>query len=186
MIFPLIYSCLYKAEYKDSEISLKAIRFEDKDLIREWRNEQIDILRQKHILTADEQDSYFLNQVKSLFFEENPKQILFSIFENDLFIGYGGLVHINWKDKNAEISFLLDTKKNTEKEYLKLFEKFLELIQKVAIDLNLHKIFSYGYDIEKYRFYPLIKLNFEQEVLLKNHIKIRGNTYDVKIYSKIL
>ena len=43
--------------------------------------------------------------VKKQFKEKQPNQLLFSFIENNLLIGYGGLVHIDWTNKNAEISF---------------------------------------------------------------------------------
>ena len=53
--------------------------------------------------------------VAKLFDQEKPNQILFSYFKNDKCIGYGGLVHINWIDKNAEISFIMNS--DLEEEY---------------------------------------------------------------------
>ena len=38
---------------------------------------------------------------------QRPSQMLFSFYNQNKLIGYGGLVHINWIHKNAEISFLL-------------------------------------------------------------------------------
>ena len=60
-------------------------------------------------LTVEDQDAYFENIISTLFDQEQPKQILFSFLKDNKFIGYGGLVHINWIDKNAEISFLMNT-----------------------------------------------------------------------------
>ncbi|MBK8827806.1 MAG: GNAT family N-acetyltransferase, partial [Saprospiraceae bacterium] len=75
-----------------------------------WRNEQMYHLRQSKLLTVDDQERYFTNVVAHLFDKEQPDQILFSYIEGDVCIGYGGLVHINWIDKNAELSFIMDTK----------------------------------------------------------------------------
>jgi hypothetical protein len=36
------------------------------------------------------------------------ESLLFSFLKNGECIGYGGLVHINWIDQNAEISFMID------------------------------------------------------------------------------
>jgi hypothetical protein len=51
------------------------------------------------------------NELKfhKLFEQQQPSQLLFSFLENDKCIGYGGLVHINWIDSNAEISFIMNT-----------------------------------------------------------------------------
>jgi hypothetical protein len=112
--------------------------------------------------------------------------LLFSFLDGEELIGYGGLVHINWKDKNAEISFLLANDLNDRDNYLKLFTIFLKLLKEIALDLKLHKIYSYGYDIEAYRFEPLSNNSFENEVILKYHINIDGCLHDIKIYSLIL
>lgn len=186
MKFPLSYKCLPKNEYVDFRYKLSPIRYEDRNDIMIWRNSQIDFLRQKEPLTISQQNTYFEKVVSSLFHSDNPQQLLFSFFEDNLLIGYGGLVHINWKDKNAEISFLLDDKRNDEKNYLFLFNIFLKLIRQVSLNLNLHKIYSYGYDICDYRFEPLIVNSFKNEVILKKHICINGKICDVKIYATIL
>ena len=72
-------------------------------------NEQIFHLRQFEPLTKIKQDLYFTNIVSKLFKEEQPNQILFSFLKNGECIGYGGLVHINWIDRHAEISFIINT-----------------------------------------------------------------------------
>jgi RimJ/RimL family protein N-acetyltransferase len=151
-----------------------------------WRNEQIDILRQKELLSKEKQNNYFNSVVSKLFEQDQPSQILFSFMRNNVCIGYGGLVHINWIDRNAEISFILDTELSSEKSYLVLFNIFLDLIESVAKDVKIHKIFTYGYVFENYRFTPLIDNNFLLEAILKDHIIINNEFKDVKIYAKIL
>ena len=48
-------------------------------------------------------------------------------------LGYGGLVHINWIDKNAEISFIMNT--SLEKEHFNFHWKmYLSLVEQVAFD----------------------------------------------------
>ena len=74
-----------------------------------WRNEQMYHLRQSKPLTEADQDRYFDEVVSQLFDQEQPEQILFSFLEGEKCIGYGGLVHINWGDRNAEVSFIMDT-----------------------------------------------------------------------------
>ena len=112
-----------------------------------WRNDQMYHLRQSSLLTRSTQEEYFKNVIENLFLKENPNQILFSYLDEDKCIGYGGLVHINWADKNAEISFVMDTK--LEKKYFsKHWDCFLNLIEKVAfVELNFHKIFTYAFDV---------------------------------------
>ena len=106
----------------------------------QWRNEQIFHLRQKKELTINDQDIYFTNVINLLFDETMPTQLLFSFMNEKVCIGYGGLVHINWSDRNAEISFIMNT--HLEKtDFEKNWNIFLSLIEEVAFDeLNFHKI----------------------------------------------
>jgi len=153
--------------------------------IRKWRNEQIYHLRQENPLTIEDQDYYFLNIVNKLFEHEKPKQILFSFLEKNVCIGYGGLVHINWVDQNAELSFILDTKfeSNFFSYYLSIF---LKLIEKVAFqDLNLHKIYSYAFDIRPY-LYPILESEgFIKDAVLKDHCFLNQEFKNVVIHFKI-
>lgn len=99
-----------------------------------WRNEQIDILRQKDLLTEKIQVDYFENLVAKLFDQEQPSSYL----ENDKCIGYGGLVHINWNHKNAEISFIMNTEL-VKDSFRKHGINYLQLIEKIAFkELNFH------------------------------------------------
>ena len=115
--------------------------------IWEWRNEQIYHLRQAQPLTVDDQQRYFDNVVSKLYDNPKPDQILFSYLEKGICIGYGGLVHINWIDRNAEISFIMDTQLEAE-HFADLWSKYLTLLRDVAFDdLGLHKIYTYAFDL---------------------------------------
>ena len=108
------YKCLNKQEFSSGPYTLVPIRHEDRFEIMNWRNEQIYHLRQAEPLTNEQQDWYFENVIANLFEQENPNQILFSFLKNGECIGYGGLVHINWIDKHAEISFIMNTESETK------------------------------------------------------------------------
>ena len=141
------YIVLNKQEYIFKNFSLVPIRDMDKFKIMNWRNEQLYHLRQKEKLTKKDQINYFKNTILKLFNDYQPSQILFSFLENNICIGYGGLVHINWNDKNAELSFIIDTKLE-KKEFSKHWKIFLNLIEKVAFEqLNFFKLYTYAYDL---------------------------------------
>lgn len=151
----------------------------------QWRNEQIYHLRQSKPLTLKNQEYYFKNNVALLFKEDKPNQILFSFLKDNKCIGYGGLVHINWIDKNAEISFIMDTK--LEDKYFNLHWKtYLSLIERVAFsDLQFHKIFTYAFDIRKHLYPVLEDSGFKKEAVLKEHCYFDGEFKDVIIHTKI-
>jgi RimJ/RimL family protein N-acetyltransferase len=178
------YYCLNKQEFCYNEYRLVPIRYEDRFNIMDWRNEQMFHLRQSMLLTIDDQELYFSNTIEKIFSIERPSQILFSFLKNDICIGYGGLVHINWVDSNAEISFLIDTK--LERDYFQyLWMIYLKLIENVAfVELNLHKIYTYAYDIRPKLFSVLEKSNYQKEATLKEHVFINGIFENVIIHSK--
>jgi RimJ/RimL family protein N-acetyltransferase len=161
-----------------------SIREEDKYLIMQMRNEQMYHLRQSTVLTKKSQDQYFKNVVSNLFVKEKPDQILFSVLKSDEFIGYGGLVHINWLDKYAEISFIMKTElEKINFEYFWI--NYLCLIQKVAFEeLMFHKLFTYAFDVRPHLYKVLEKAGFNEEATLKKHHLFGDKYVDVLIHSK--
>jgi RimJ/RimL family protein N-acetyltransferase len=178
------YKALTQQVFQEGAYSIVPIRMGDRYDIMQWRNEQIHHLRQAEPLTAAEQDAYFENVVAILFDQDRPNQLLFSFLKGDKCIGYGGLVHINWIDKNAEISFIMDT--SLEKDYFEFYWKaFLRLIEQVAFkELNLHKIFTFAYDLRPHLYEPIENSGFIKEAVLKKHCFFNGVHLDVIIHSK--
>jgi RimJ/RimL family protein N-acetyltransferase len=179
------YRVLQKQIYKSGTFSLVPIRFEDRLEIMKWRNEQIYHLRQQKPLILKDQENYFNTVVSQLFEQDKPNQILFSFLENDICIGYGGLVHINWIDKNAEISFIMNTilEKN---RFHEIWTTYLKLIEEVAFnDLGMHKIFTYAFDIRPHLYGVLLNANYIEEARLKEHCFFDSKFIDVLIHSKI-
>ena len=109
------YNCLTKQVYFAGDYAIVPIRFEDRMDILKWRNEQLFHLRQPTPLTEQDQEHYFSKDIAQLFEQQKPNQLLFSYLEKEICIGYGGLVHINWIDKNAEISFIMNTDLEADK-----------------------------------------------------------------------
>ena len=179
------YKCLNKQYYKIKNLKLVPVRFEDRFDIMKWRNEQIYHLRQKKRLSKKDQNEYFNNIIKKQFDQENPKQILFSLIENRNLVAYGGLVHIDWDNKNAEISFLIKTSLES-KDFVKLWVSFLKLIEQVAFEtLNLKKIYTYSYEGLRPKLYvALEKSKYILDGVLNNHAMIGNNYKDVLIHSK--
>ena len=160
------------------------IRVEDRYAIMKWRNEQIYHLRQDKTLTREDQDHYFTQVVSGLFEQEKPEQILFSFLKGDQCIGYGGLVHINWIDQNAEISFIMDT--TLEKDHFDMnWSSYLKLIEDVAFeDLKLHKLYTYAFDIRP-NLYPILEnRGYFSDGILNQHCFHHGEFKDVRIHSK--
>jgi RimJ/RimL family protein N-acetyltransferase len=178
------YKVLSKQKFSNNEFTIVPIRFKDRMDILQWRNEQVYHLRQEKPLTEEDQENYFNNIVSKLFHEEKPNQILFSYLKDTICIGYGGLVHINWIDKNAEISFIMNTKLEKE-EFSKHWITFLKLIEQVAFhELSLYKIFTFAFDLRPHLYAPIEASGFLKEARLKKHYFFNGSYKDVIIHSK--
>lgn len=182
--FPSEYKILKSQLHQLGEFSIVPIRVSDRHAIMQWRNEQIYHLRQAEPLTKTSQDTYFETVVAKLFEQEQPNQILFSYLKNDICIGYGGLVHVNWVDRNAEISFIMNTQ--FEENYFEFHWKtYLRLIEKIAFDdLGLKKIFTCAFDLRPKLYLALNESGFLDEVRLKDHCYFDGAFKDVVIHSK--
>jgi RimJ/RimL family protein N-acetyltransferase len=179
-----LYKVLNKQVFSNGNYSIVPIRKEDRIDIMNWRNEQIYHLRQKKPLTFEDQEIYFDNVIEKLFNENQPNQILFSYLEKGECIGYGGLVHINWIDKNAEISFVMNTA--LEKMYFKFhWRSFLQLIEQVAFyELNFHKIYTFAFDLRPHLYNVLGENGYQNEASLKEQCFFNGKYIDVVIHSK--
>lgn len=179
------YKCLSQTNFKFQDFHFEPIRDEDKMEIMTIRNEQIYHLRQAKPLTKEDQEIYFSSVISSLFVIDYPSQLLFSFFYKNDFVGYGGLVHINWMDKNAEISFVMKTE--LEKDFFTFYwSNFLSLLELVAFEeLKFHKIFTYAFDLRPHLYEAVESSGFKKEAVLKEHCLFNGKYIDVVIHTKI-
>ena len=179
------YSVLARQVFENKPYAIVPIRHSDRTVIMKWRNEQIYHLRQNKPLTPEDQNKYFDTVVAQGFSEKAPKQILFSYLKNEECIGYGGLVHINWIDKNAEISFIMDTSLE-QNHFQHHWQSYLSLIEKVAFkELGFHKIYVYAFDLRPHLYLALETAGYFKDARLADHCFFNGEYKDVVIYSKI-
>ena len=185
MQFPAKYNCLNQNEFKALDHKIVPIRYEDRLDIMRWRNEQMYHLRQVKPLTEIAQENYFRRTVSNLFDLEKPNQILFSYLKNDKCIGYGGLVHINWIDKNAEISFIMNP--DLEEEYFHFhWSIYLKMIESLAFEeLGFHKLYVYAFDLRPHLYEVLLSSGYFRDATLKQHSYFNGKFLDVIIHSKL-
>lgn len=179
------YKILNNQKFTNDDFSIVPIRYQDRLDIMNWRNEQIYHLRQDKLLTIEMQENYFQKVVSKLFDDEQPNQILFSFLKKEECIGYGGLVHINWIDMNAEISFIMKT--DLEKRHFHTYwQIYLGLIEQLSFnELNLHKIYTYAFDLRPHLYEAVESAQYVKEAVLKEHCKFQDKFIDVIIHSKI-
>ncbi|MFA5405482.1 MAG: GNAT family N-acetyltransferase [Ignavibacteria bacterium] len=181
------YKCLNTNEFEFKEYKIVPVRKKDILQIKVWRNKQIDILRQKELLTTKKQIEYFKKVVFPDFEAERPKQIIFSFLYKGNLIGYGGLVHINWEDRRGEVSFLLNPERlKIIMQYKKDFSVFLKFMKHVAyIELNFNRLFTETFDIRRHHIKVLEKNNFLLEGRMKKHILINNKFIDSLMHGNL-
>lgn len=179
------YKILSRNTFSNGKYSIVPIREQDSLSIMNWRNEQIYHLRQNRLLSEADQRKYFRETVSRLFMEDSPSQILFSYLnEENTCIGYGGLVHINWYDRNAEISFIMATALEKDNFHTH-WSNFLGLLEKVAFEeLALHKIYTYAFDLRPHLYEAVEASGYRKEAVLKGHCCFDDSFVDVVIHAK--
>lgn len=179
------YKCLSKQEFVGKGgYKILPVRKEDIQAIREWRNSQVEVLRQKRPLTEQEQVSYYDRVVFPERLLDHPPQILFSLLLNDQLIGYGGLTHIDWIDQHAEVSFLLSNERAKDVSfYQQDFTNYLDLLAEVAFsEMQFHRLFAETYSFRAEHMRCLEARGYIREGAMKEHIIKKGEWFDSVIH----
>jgi RimJ/RimL family protein N-acetyltransferase len=178
------YKVLNTNEFILNDYSLVPLRNEDIFLIKEWRNAQIDVLRQNKILTDTDQENYFTHVIIPTFTQEAPCQILFSFLKSGKCIGYGGLTNIDWESKRTEMSFLLDKNRSNDSEiYKNDFNAYISLLKVVTFrELKFNRLFVETFDIRPLHVSILESTGFVFEGRMKQHVVINGKFADSLIH----
>jgi hypothetical protein len=120
-------------------MELKSLSLFDLEQTRKWRNEQLPILRTSFPLTFEMQVDFYKNVICNR--QANARY--WGIHSDDRLIGMCGLENIQWENRLAEISFILNPECSV-KEYgdgaLKL------LLHEGFNNMNLENIYTEVYD----------------------------------------
>ena len=182
-----MYKILPQLPFELENLSCDSLDPDDIESVRVWRNDQIDVLRQTRHISRQEQIEYFQRYVWPDLDSDQPSQILFKLTELGRMIGYAGLVHIDWPSKRAEISFLLEPKRNEPRALLvSYFLKWLKMAQHLAfanLGLNLLTTETYATRPEIIR--ALEQSSFKREGTLPSHVNLGGNLIDSVLHSRL-
>tara|TARA_B100001250_G_scaffold414603_1_gene454453 strand:+ start:14426 stop:14998 length:573 start_codon:yes stop_codon:yes gene_type:complete len=183
----LNYKCLKNKTQSFQNYQLTAVQRDHIQLIRKWRNEQKQVLRQKNAIKSSEQIKYYENNVWNELNLKYPSKIIMSFLYKDFLIGYGGLVNISWEDKRAEMSFLLNTSRtHNEIAYSKDMKVFIYLIKLISFqNLQLNRLYTETFSFRKNHINVLENCNFNFEGVLVNHNVINGNYVNSIMHASI-
>jgi RimJ/RimL family protein N-acetyltransferase len=174
------YNILPQSVYTEGLYLLRALRAADMSAIKDWRNAQMDVLRQKTVLTDEDQHRYYQLTVKPTFDMQQPPLVLFGYEYDGTLIGYGGLTNLDWTSLRAEVSFLVETERAKNLPQYEIdFRHFLRLLKRIAFqELGLNRLFTETYDIRPWHIRILESEGFLFEGRMRQHVKIDGRYVD--------
>jgi len=174
------FRCLNVDAVVQGDWRIVPLRHKDLLSIMQWRNAQLKVLRQREPLSVEQQERYYEEVIAPSFAQKEPKQILFSYLHREELIGYGGLVHIAWEDRRAEVSFLAAPERaENASTYSQDFAIYLSLIKNAAFrHLGFTRLFTETYDIRPLHVSILESGGFLPEGRLKAHVWIDGQPVD--------
>lgn len=183
----LRYCCMPRETISNDILSLSCIQPEHIESIRQWRNVQMSVLRQKAEIDEQQQVKYFNAYIWPTLNQTQPANILLSLHRGETLIGYGGLVHIAWEDLRAEVSFLLDPALvGSDSVYSDMFNGFLELISDFAFyDLQFNRLFTETWRSRTLHIETLEAASFHREGIMKEHTIQCGVPTDSVIHGRL-
>jgi len=184
---PMRYRCMPRPMIENETMRLETIQPEHIERVRLWRNMQMNVLRQAEILTQKQQHAYFSRHVWPLLECSQPRNILLSCTVSGELVGYAALVHMNWRDQRAELSFLLDPGlSGDESVYARFFAAYLSLVSELAFeDLGLNRLFTETYAFRSAHIAVLEASGFLHEGLMREHCSIEGRMVDSVLHGRL-
>ena len=152
--------------------------------LKDWRNSQMDVLRQWKPLTEYNQEKWFQE------ISADDTKIVFSIMVPDIednmsFIGYCGIIGIDFINRRGEISFLVDPVRVQDKNLYR--EDFLSVLyilcQYGFEEINLHKLFTETFAFRKNHIKILEDFGFHLDGILREHQFTKSQYHDSLIHS---
>jgi len=145
-------------------MELKALSLSDVEQVRQWRNQQTEMLRTPFLLTQEQQEKFYHDvicnrQANARYWGiweqvdlNNPDPRITNLNYRQIyhFIGMCGIENIQWENRLGEISLVL----NPEYAIDKYGEEALRLLLHEGFNnLNLENIFAEAYQCNPYLFF---------------------------------
>lgn len=183
-----VYTCLTKQVFSFGDYSLATIQPEDIEDIRQWRNGQMEVLRQSAQISFEQQVAYYQRSIWPTMGDSAPANILLTFFWKGERIAYGGFVHIDWSNSTAEVSFLCGIKiVNDQERYTTIFSAFLESIKHVAAkDLDFKCLYSETYSFRTFHLSILEKNGFLMYGIKRNAVWVDDSQFDSLLHQYII
>lgn len=185
--WPLAYRCADLTGLARGHMTLRPIHWEDREPIRDWRNAQLEVLRQADPLSEVDQERYYRLVVRPQFDEVAPDQVLMAMLNDGRLVGYGGLVHISWPNRRAEISFMTEPQRLDDATFRSDWAVFLDLMVEVGRErLGLHRLSTETYEIRTAVLETLEACGFVEEGRLRDQVWLEDRYIDSVLHGILL
>jgi RimJ/RimL family protein N-acetyltransferase len=162
----------------------RAIREEDLEDLRQWRNAQQHVLRQQRPLSVEHQRHWFADVVRPSYEVDQPSALLVTVELAGSPIGYGGLTNIDWVSRRGELSFLAATERAKDPDrYAADFSGFLDWVVTTAFDeLQFHRLFTETWSFRSAHISCLERAGMRHEGTMRQHVAKDGTVYDALLH----
>lgn len=174
------YRCLAGSLPQQGHWRLRTLTDGDIESIRIWRNAQLSVLRQQALITSEAQRAYYERAIWPQTDMAQPDTILVAYERDGTLIGYGGLVHVAWRHRRAEISFLVDPAIAANRDdYAESLTVFLDLVRSLAFEnLGLARVFTETYAHRSHHIGVLEQAGMIREGIMRDHVLVDGAASD--------
>lgn len=136
-------------------MELKVLSLTDVEQVRQWRNEQAEMLRTPFPLAKEQQEAFYRNVICNR--QSNARY--WGIWVDEKLVGMAGLENIQHENRLAEISLLLNPN-----HLIKLYEALRLILYEGFMNMNLENIYT-----EVYLCNPNVNIWVSAYVQFKEH-----------------
>ena len=120
-------------------------------LVREWRNNELQFLRTPYMITPKMQDNFYDDIVQ----DRNSEHRYYAITDGGMFIGMCGLTNIEWENGTAEISLIIAPDHRGEGYGMKSVDL---LLNEAFFKMRLFTVYGEVYDCGHRKFWENITI----------------------------
>jgi RimJ/RimL family protein N-acetyltransferase len=156
-------------------LSLKPLSKDHIEIIREWRHGVPETLRTPYFLTKEMQEDYY----NEIICNRDSKTRYFEFWDDNKFIGYGGIENIQWENRIGELSVLVNPEHRGQGYGLKCVQSIL----KQAFDfMNLETVYGECYLSGAYQFWEIVVAKYNAYFTILPKRKYYNGIYYNSLY----
>jgi len=159
-------------------LTFRKVTQKDLPILRDWRNSKgiLEYNTQFTLLNMKSQENWF-KQIKA----KNSDRIMFMIISNNQPVGVCGLIHVDKKERNADVAIIIGKKTLHGKG---LGKKSLQKLVEYGFNkLKLHRIGAEVFEYNNKSIKLFKKMNFKYDALLRDSLWRNSTWWNTQVFS---